>query len=43
VFPDGNTVQFGKDYYQDCVICPPAYKASSVITRGKTTKHPSAV
>jgi hypothetical protein len=42
VFLDGNTVQFGKDYYQDCFICPPAYKASNVITRGKTTKHPAA-
>lgn len=42
VFPDGNTVQFGNDYYQDCIICAPEYKASSVITRGKTTKHTTA-
>jgi hypothetical protein len=42
VFPDGNTVQFGKDYYQDCIICAPEYKASSVITRGKTIKHSAA-
>jgi len=42
VFPDGNTVQFGKDYYQDCIICAPEYKASSVITRGKTTKRTTA-
>jgi hypothetical protein len=42
MFPNGDFVQFGKAYYQDCIICAPEYKASSVITRGKTTKHSAA-